>query len=113
MSSRRAPRPLAAALAPLTARLEPRSTLAAVQRCWPQVVGAAIAAAAQPVAERDGVLQVACEDGVWAHELELMGPSLVASLNAAIGAPALASVRLRADASRHAPRNAPRAPRSP
>lgn len=100
MSSRRAPRRLAEALAPVTARLEPASTLAAVQRCWSDVAGPAIAAHATPLAERDGVLHVVCSEAVWASELELMGPSLVEALNAAIGRPALRSLRARADAAR-------------
>ena len=100
MSSRRTPRRLADALQPLTARLEPVGTLAAVQRCWSEVAGPAIAAHAQPVAERDGVLQVACAEAVWASELALMGPSLVDALNAAIGRPALRSLRARADGKR-------------
>ncbi len=100
MTRRRSPRPLAAALSALTSRLEPVGTLAAVQRVWPEVVGDAIARGARPVAEREGVVQVACEDAVWASELELMGPSLVASLNAAIGGERVSAVRVRADGAR-------------
>jgi predicted nucleic acid-binding Zn ribbon protein len=100
MSSRRVLRRLAEALEPVTARLEPVGTLAAVQRCWSDVAGAAVAAHAQPVAECEGVLHVACDEAVWASELDLLGPSLVDALNAAIGRPALSSLRARADASR-------------
>ncbi len=95
MRSRRAPRRLADALEPFTARLEPASPLGAAQRCWAQVVGPAIAAHAEPVGERDGVLQIACTEAVWASEIDLLGPSLVAALNAAIGTSALRSVRAR------------------
>jgi predicted nucleic acid-binding Zn ribbon protein len=95
---RRVPRPIGELLAPATARLAPASTLAAVQRCWDEVVGPRIAGCARPIAERDGVLQVGCEDAVWASELELMGPALVDSLNAAIGRPALRRVRVRSGA---------------
>ena len=95
MRSRRAPRRLADALGPFTARLEPASPLGAVQRCWAQVVGPASAAHAEPVGERDGVLQIACTEAVWASEIDLLGPSLVAALNAAIGTTALRSVRAR------------------
>jgi predicted nucleic acid-binding Zn ribbon protein len=102
--SRRAPRPVAELLAPVTSRLEPASTLAAVQRCWAEVAGERIAACARPVSERDGVLALACDDAVWAAELELIGPSLVASLNHALGRPALARVRVRSDGARRAPR---------
>jgi predicted nucleic acid-binding Zn ribbon protein len=100
MSSRRAPRRLAEALGPVTARLEPAGTLAAVQRCWAEVAGPVIATHARPVAEHDGVLHVACSQAVWASELTLMGPSLVASLNGAIGRPALRALQARADAAR-------------
>lgn len=102
MSARRAPRPLGAALDALNARLEPTSTLASVQRVWAGVVGDAIARGARPASERAGVLHVACDDAVWASELELMGPSLVSALNAAIGRDALEAVRARADGARSA-----------
>jgi predicted nucleic acid-binding Zn ribbon protein len=100
VSRRRSPRPLADALGELGARLEPASTLGAVERLWEGVVGEAIARGAHPVSERDGVLQVACEDAVWAAELELMGPSLVDALNAALGHDALRLLRVRADGAR-------------
>jgi predicted nucleic acid-binding Zn ribbon protein len=103
--NRRAPRPLSLALATLSARLEPASKLAAIQGCWETVVGEAIAQRAQPVAERSGVLEIACEDAVWAAELELMGPQLVVALNDAVGGAELRLVRVRADAARGAPRS--------
>jgi predicted nucleic acid-binding Zn ribbon protein len=94
---------MSALLATLTPRLEPASTLAAVQRCWSSAVGAQIAGSARPLAERDGVLTLVCEDAVWAAELELMGPTLVSALNAAIGREALQRVRVRADGARRPP----------
>jgi len=93
--SRLAPRPLAAALADLTPRLAPASTLGRLQELWPRVAGAAIAAHASPVAERDGVLTIACEASVWAQELDLMGDDLIAALNAAAGAKAVRELRCR------------------
>jgi len=45
-------------------------------------VGPAIAAEATPTAERGGVLTVSCSASVWAAELEMMAPELVARLNA-------------------------------
>jgi predicted nucleic acid-binding Zn ribbon protein len=98
--NRRAPRPLGVALAAIGERLEPASTLAAVQRCWDEVVGPTIATHAQPVGERAGVLDVACSEAVWAAELELMGPQLLAALNKKLGADKLRSLRVRADAAR-------------
>jgi predicted nucleic acid-binding Zn ribbon protein len=103
--NRRAPRPLGLALATLNARLEPASTLAAIQGSWGAVVGEAIAQRAQPIAERSGVLEIACEDAVWAAELELMGPQIVVALNDAVGGAELRSVRVRADAARDASRS--------
>jgi predicted nucleic acid-binding Zn ribbon protein len=82
---RLAPRRLNAALDALTADLAPATTLARVQARWPDAVGAAIAAEAEPVAEREGVVTVACRSAVWAQELDLLGPDLVARLNAALG----------------------------
>ena len=74
--SRRAPRPISSALGPLVDQLAPATPLARVQRAWPVAAGPAIAAAARPVAEHDGVLTVSCEAAVWAQELELMEGAL-------------------------------------
>ena len=93
---RRAPRPIGTALGALLARLAPASTLAAVQDVWAAAVGETVAAAAEPVSERDGVLTVACAEAVWAHELDLMGPEVVGRINAALGRPALRALRCRA-----------------
>jgi predicted nucleic acid-binding Zn ribbon protein len=87
------PRPLAHAIAALADRLEPQTTLAAVQRVWPEAVGAVIAAQAEPSTERDGVLGVTCSSAVWAQELDLMGPELVGRINAALGTEAVRSLR--------------------
>jgi predicted nucleic acid-binding Zn ribbon protein len=84
--SRRAPRPLSSALAPLQQALAPRTLLADVQRAWPAAAGAAIAREAAPVSERGGVVTIACSASVWAQELDLMAPLLIEQLNAAIGA---------------------------
>lgn len=93
---RAAPRPVAAALGPLTDRLAPATPLAAVQRAWPAAVGEALAAAATPVGERAGVVTVACTSAVWAQELDLMGERVVAALNDALGRPAVRRLRVQA-----------------
>jgi predicted nucleic acid-binding Zn ribbon protein len=64
--------------------LAPATLLAEVQRVWPAVAGAAVAREASPVAERGGVLTVACAASVWAQELDLMAPLLLEQLNAAL-----------------------------
>ena len=92
---RLAPRPLSLALHALTAKLEPASDLAAVQAAWEGVVGPAIAAHATPVGARSGVLEVVCDEAVWAAELELMGPDLVDRLEQAMGRRAITSLRCR------------------
>lgn len=82
---RRAPRPIGWALDAVTPQAAPQTPLARVQACWSEVVGPAIAAEAQPAAERDGTLTVACRSAVWASELELLAPELLERLNGVLG----------------------------
>jgi len=93
---RRQPRPLSHAIAALADRLAPQTTLADVQRVWPDAVGEVVAAQAEPTREREGVLTVTCSSAVWAQELDLMGPELVARINAALGAESVVSLRCSA-----------------
>ena len=93
---RAGPRPVSAALDALTARLQPHTLLAEVQRVWPDAVGGVIAAQAEPTGEREGVLTVTCSSAVWAQELDLMGPELVGRINAALGAESVRSLRCSA-----------------
>jgi predicted nucleic acid-binding Zn ribbon protein len=92
---RPAPRPLAAIVHELTAALAPASTLARAQEVWEGAVGPAIAAAARPTAERDGVLTVTCEAAVWAQELDLMAGELIARLNSALAGERIRELRCR------------------
>ncbi|MEJ7783246.1 MAG: DUF721 domain-containing protein [Solirubrobacteraceae bacterium] len=94
--SRRAPRPAGKAMADLLSRLEPQTLLAGVQRVWPEVVGATIAAEATPTSARGGTLTITCRSAVWAQELDLMGPDLVARLNAALGTDLVVALRCSA-----------------
>ena len=82
---RTAPRPLARALEDAVGRAEPATLLARVQVAWAAAAGPELAAAAGPVAERERVVTVACESAVWAQELELLGPDLLARLNERLG----------------------------
>jgi predicted nucleic acid-binding Zn ribbon protein len=77
----------------LADRLMPATLLAEAQRAWPAAAGPSLAAVAQPVAERDGVLTVACGSAVWAQELDLLSERVVAALNAELGRPAVRRVR--------------------
>jgi predicted nucleic acid-binding Zn ribbon protein len=90
-----APRSLSVALEGLTSALEPATTLARVQKIWELAVGPAIAAAAQPSAEHDGVLTVTCAAAVWAHELDLMSGDLIPRLNAALSADVVRELRCK------------------
>jgi predicted nucleic acid-binding Zn ribbon protein len=93
VTHRRAPRPLVGALQALTERLAPATLLGDVQRVWDQAAGPAIAAAAEPVSERDGTVTLLCSAAVWMHEIDLMGPVLVDALNAALGGDRVRAVR--------------------
>jgi predicted nucleic acid-binding Zn ribbon protein len=90
-----APRPISTALGALTATLAPATTLARVQEIWEGAAGPAIAAAASPTAERNGILTVTCTAAVWAQELDLMAGELVLNLNAALGEQAIRELRCR------------------
>jgi predicted nucleic acid-binding Zn ribbon protein len=92
---RREPRPLGPAVAALAQRLAPATPLADIQRVWPQAVGEAVAAEAEPTGERDGVVVVTCASAVWAQELDLMAPALIERLNAVLGAGSVRSLRCR------------------
>ena len=91
--SRRAPRPAGAAMRDLLDQLAPETLLADVQRVWPGVVGETIAAEATPTGDRGGTLTITCRSAVWAQELDLMGPELIAGLNAALGREAVVALR--------------------
>jgi predicted nucleic acid-binding Zn ribbon protein len=65
---------------------EPATLLAAVQRAWDGAVGAAIAREATPVAERDGVVTVACRSSAWAQELDLLSDQILTRIRAEVPA---------------------------
>jgi predicted nucleic acid-binding Zn ribbon protein len=92
---RKGPRPVSVALDALADTLEPPTLLAVVQRAWPAASGS-FASVAEPVAERDGVVTVACDSAVLAHELDLMSELVVTQLNAALGRDAVRRLRTRA-----------------
>jgi predicted nucleic acid-binding Zn ribbon protein len=93
---RSGPRPIATALDRLTSELAPATLLAEVQRAWPAAAGEAFAAQSEPVAERGGVVTVACASAVWAQELDLLSERVVARLNEGLGRPAVQGLRPQA-----------------
>ena len=92
---RAAPRPVGFALDRLTEQIAPATVLAEVQRAWPRAAGT-FASTAEPVAERDGVVTVACASAVWAQELDLLSEHVVGALNEALGRPAVRRLRPQA-----------------
>ena len=94
--SRTAPRPLSQRARALHRRARAGDARSrACRRSGSDAAGPAIAAAAQPTAERDGVLTVTCEAAVWAQELDLMAEAVLARLNAALGAEDIRELRCR------------------
>ena len=103
MRRRRAPRHAAEAIGSIRRARAPETLLAAVQQAWPDVVGDAVAAQAEPVAEREGTVTVSCRTATWAQELDLMQAAILDRLNtalAAAGAGPVAALRLTGDAAR-------------
>jgi predicted nucleic acid-binding Zn ribbon protein len=84
---------MGAALTSLADELAPQTLLAHVQRAWPQAVGATIADQAAPTAERGGVVTVSCAASVWAQELDLMAPQIIARLNEVLPAGGVSRLR--------------------
>lgn len=125
MSFARRPRVFGEAIGRAREQVTPATLLAAVQAAWPRVAGEAVTAQAEPVAERGGVVTVACRSATWAQELDLLQGELLERLNseleaggggeagatsggsraapmAAEGAtPRVARLRFTADAARH------------
>ncbi len=98
------PHPLAAALESVRAEVAPLTLLAGVQEAWLDVAGATVAAQADPVAERDGVVTIACRSATWAQELDLMQDELLDRLRERLAggpfADGLEGLRFTADAAR-------------
>jgi predicted nucleic acid-binding Zn ribbon protein len=108
VSLSRQPRRVGGALRQALARAEPRTLLGAVQSAWPEVAGPQVAAEADPVSERDGVVTVACRSSTWAQELDLLQSELLSRLEEALAghdfsppASPLRGLRFSADAARH------------
>jgi predicted nucleic acid-binding Zn ribbon protein len=68
-----------------------------VQSAWTAAVGERIAEVAQPVAEREGELVVACRDPVWTEELNLMQEQLLERLRERLGDNAPRTLRFRSE----------------
>jgi predicted nucleic acid-binding Zn ribbon protein len=93
VSRRTAPRSAAHAVRALTDRVAPATSLAVVQRAWPQAAGDVLAARATPTGEAQGVVTVTCESAVWAQEIDLMATAVIERLNAEIGTELVRALR--------------------
>jgi predicted nucleic acid-binding Zn ribbon protein len=100
VSRRRAPRPASAAFQAALQGAAPQTPLAAVQAAWVRAVGEQLAAAATPVAERDGTLTVECAEAVWVQELDLMQATLLEQLREELGEQAPKALRFRLSSGR-------------
>lgn len=91
------PRPLAASLDRLTASFgaPPASVLTAVFGSWPGLVGEGVAAHAQPLSVRRGVLSVAVDDPAWATQLRWLEAELLARLAEVAGPGVIREIRVR------------------
>lgn len=104
MSFGREPRSLGSALRRVREESAPRTLLAAAQAAWREAAGEAVAAEAEPVAEREGVITVACRTATWAQELDLLSERLLERINAGLSEPfegRVERLRFTADAARH------------
>jgi predicted nucleic acid-binding Zn ribbon protein len=95
MSRRHGPRPATSALRTALEAAAPKTGLASLQAVWDDLVGARIAAVAQPVSERGGEVTIDCSDSVWAQELDLMQEQLLERLQERLGEGAPQSLRFR------------------
>jgi predicted nucleic acid-binding Zn ribbon protein len=68
---------------------------ARVAAVWSDVVGAAVAAATDPVALRDGTLTVAVEGPEWATQLRYLDDAILASLTERVGSGLVERVRFQ------------------
>jgi Dna[CI] antecedent, DciA len=87
--------------------------LVAARAAWPELVGADVARAAQPVAiERDEVLVVLTSSPAWSHQLAFLEPEIVRGLRLLPETRALTRLRFRVGKLRR-PSSAPGGPGGP
>ncbi|MGF7122092.1 DUF721 family protein [Rhodococcus sp. TAF43] len=72
----------------------PRVSEGTVMGRWVDVVGADIAAHAEPTGLREGVLSVSAESTAWATQLRMMQSQILAKIAAAVGHGVVKSLRI-------------------
>jgi predicted nucleic acid-binding Zn ribbon protein len=98
---RRIPRTLGDAVRTVRGDTVPETLLAAAQSAWRQAAGETVAAQAEPVSEREGVITIACQSATWAQQLDLLQGELLERLNEGLGETKASGLRFTADAARH------------
>jgi predicted nucleic acid-binding Zn ribbon protein len=88
------PHALGETIRELRREAQPATLLAAAQASWRPAVGEQIAAQAQPVRERDGMITVECSAATWAQELDLLHDELLARLNSELGEARIKRLRM-------------------
>jgi predicted nucleic acid-binding Zn ribbon protein len=73
------------------------STVAAVERVWPELVGEAIAGHSRPRSVRRGVLTVAVDSPAWATQLRYLEGDVVARLAVPLGPGVVTGIRVVLD----------------
>lgn len=66
-----------------------------IRACWKEALGERIAKIAKPDGLKRGRLFVVVEDPVWLHQLKMLSPQIIASLNERLKAPVVKEVYLR------------------
>jgi len=91
------PRPVSESLDGMTRHLGgPKvSVLHAVFARWEEIVGAGVAAHAEPVSLRDRVLVIGTDQPAWATQLRFLGPDLLRRVAAVAGEEAVDRVEIR------------------
>ena len=90
------PRSLGQAISDFRTDISPASRVASVQAVWNEVVGERISAVTEVIEEREGTVLIECKSSVWAQELELMAPRILARLKDRIDGPVPEKLRFRA-----------------
>jgi predicted nucleic acid-binding Zn ribbon protein len=96
-ASERDPRPVADSLDRVTKSFgAPRAQLlSAVFTHWEELVGAEIAAHAQPRSLRDGVIVVSVDQPAWATQLRYMASDLLARIRTDTGSAEIVEIQIR------------------
>lgn len=75
--------------------LEGAARAFAIAERWEEAVGPEIARHSQPVALRDGTLEVWVTSSVWCQQLQMQGPAVLEALSALLSEDAPTALRFR------------------